>query len=141
MDKKRILIVDDNRTLVMTAECILQKEGYETATALNGRDGLQKAQQWKPDIIILDIVMPEMDGYEVGQQLRQNPATASIPIIFLSAKGNTDERQGAPAIGLKEINKAFDSGANDFLHKPVAAADLLRAIKDLLGLYELISGT
>jgi CheY-like chemotaxis protein len=139
MDKKRILIIDDNRTLVMITERILQKEGYETATALSGRDGLQKAQQWKPDIIILDIVMPVMDGYMVGLQLKQNPATTSIPIIFLSSRGNTDETQGATAEGLREINKAFNSGANDFLHKPVAAADLLRAINNTLGLHKLIS--
>jgi CheY-like chemotaxis protein len=141
MSKKRILIIDDNRTLVLTAERVLQKGGYETATALNGRDGLQKAQQWKPDVIILDIVMPGMNGYEVGNQLRQNPVTADIPIIFLSAKGNTDETQGAPVIGLKEISKAFDSGASDFLHKPVAAVEFLQAVNNVLNLDELISMT
>jgi CheY-like chemotaxis protein len=139
MGKKRILIIDDNRTLAMAAERILQKEGYETVSALNGRDGLQKAQQWNPDIIILDIVMPGMDGYEVSHQLKRNPDTASIPIIFLSAKGNTDATQGAPAAGLKEIDEAFASGANDFLHKPVAAATLIRAVNNLLGLDNLIA--
>jgi twitching motility two-component system response regulator PilH len=138
MDKKRILVVDDNRMLAMTAERVLQKQGYETASALNGPEGLQKAQQWKPDLIILDIVMPGMDGYEVSRQLKRYPDTVDIPIIFLSSKGNTDETEGPPIVGLKEINKAFNSGANDFLHKPVAAADLLRAVNDVFGLYKLL---
>jgi CheY-like chemotaxis protein len=139
MDAKRILIIDDNRTMAVTAERILQKKGYETASSLNGRDGLLKVQQFKPDAIILDIVMPGMDGYEVCTQLKQNPETAGIPIIFLSAKGNTDETLGAPALGLKEINKAFESGANDFLHKPLTAAELIQAVDNLFALDSMIS--
>jgi CheY-like chemotaxis protein len=141
MKKKRVLIIDDNRTLALTAERVLQKQGYDTQAAMNGREGLERAQEWQPDIIILDIVMPGMDGYEVGRQLRQHPRTASIPIIFLSAKGNTDEKEGSPNIGLKEINRAFRCGANDFLHKPVAAADLIYAVENILKISELISKT
>jgi CheY-like chemotaxis protein len=139
MEKKRVLIIDDNRTLALTAERVLQKQGYDTQTAMNGREGLEKAQKWQPDIIILDIVMPGIDGYEVGRELRQDPGTAGIPIIFLSAKGNTDEKEGSPTIGLKEINRAFKCGANDFLHKPVAAADLIYAVENILKISELIS--
>jgi CheY-like chemotaxis protein len=122
----------------MVAERVLQNNGYETMAALNGRDGLEKANEWKPDIILLDIVMPEMNGYEVAQKLRQSPETTRIPVVFLSAKGDVDEKQGASA-GLKEIDQAFDSGANDFLHKPVAASDLLQTISDVLSLNELLS--
>ena len=84
MDKKRILVVDDNRMLAMTAERVLQKQGYETASALNGREGLQKAQQWKPDLIILDIIMPSLDGIGICLQLRQWTKT---PIMMLSTWG------------------------------------------------------
>lgn len=131
-NKKRILVIDDNRTLVMAARGVLQKNGYDVITALNASEGLQKARQEKPDVIILDIVMPGMNGYEAGRQLKQDPETAYIPIIFLSAKGNTDEKKGATVYGLKEIDKAFECGANDFLNKPVKANDLLNAVKNAL---------
>jgi len=131
-NKKRVLVIDDNRTLVLAARGVLQKNGYDVITALNGSEGLQKAEQEKPDVIVLDIVMPGMNGYEVGQELKQNPETSDIPIIFLSAKGNTDEKKGPTANGLKEIDKAFECGANDFLNKPVKADDLLASIKNVL---------
>jgi CheY-like chemotaxis protein len=100
---------------------------------------LEKAQQWKPDIVILDIVMPGMDGYDVGCRLKRNPETTNIPIIFLSSKGEVDKTKGAPALGLREIEKAFDSGANDFLHKPVKANELVRTVQNLLAMDDLIS--
>ena len=131
-NKKRILVIDDNRTLVLAAKGVLQKNGYDVITALDGSEGLEKAKQEKPDAIILDIMMPGMNGYEVGQQLKQAPETSNIPIIFLSAKGNTDEKKEPTANGLKEIDKAFECGANDFLNKPVKAYDLLKSIKNVL---------
>jgi len=136
-DKIHILVIDDNRTLVLVAERVLKKQGYAVSTALNGADGIKKARAEKPALIILDIVMPEMDGYEVGRQLKQNPDTASIPIIYLSAKGNTDETKGSTADGLKEIDKAFECGASDFLNKPVKASDLIETVKNVLWLSRL----
>ena len=136
-NKKRILVIDDNRTLVLTAKGVLQKSGYDVITALHGMEGLRKAKQEKPDVIVLDIVMPEMNGYVVGKELKQDPETADIPIIFLSARGNTDEKKGPTANGLKEIEKAFECGANDFLNKPVKANDLLKSIKNVLWFSEM----
>lgn len=137
--KKLILVVDDNRVMVLATKRILQKQSYDVITALNGVEGLEKARKEKPDVIILDIVMPGMDGYEVGHQLRMDPDTTEIPIIFLSAKGNTDEKKGPTVIGLEEIDKAFECGANEFLQKPVAADELLRTVHNVLGLSKLIS--
>jgi len=137
--KKRVLVIDDNRTLVLAAERILQKQGYDVITALNGPDGLQKARKERPDIIILDIIMPEMDGYEVARNLKSDSDTAHIPIIFLSARGNTDETKGPTTVGLEEIGTAFECGGNDFLQKPVSAADLLNTVKNVLWLSRLDS--
>ena len=131
-EKKRVLVIDDNRTLVLVAQRILQKNGYDVVTAMNGPDGLEKAHQDKPDLIILDIMMPEMDGFEVARNLKGDADTAQIPIIFLSARGNTDETKGPTTVGLEEIGTAFESGGNDFLQKPVKAEDLLEAVKNVL---------
>jgi len=128
-DKQRILIIDDDKSLVLVAERLLQKEGYAVITAFSGLEGLQKAQAEKPDLVILDIVMPGMEGYEVCRQLKSNALTAHTPVIVLSVKGQTDTWKGAPAVGLRETSTAFNCGANNFLTKPVAANDLLRTVK------------
>jgi two-component system alkaline phosphatase synthesis response regulator PhoP len=136
-DKKLILVVDDNKSLVLLAQRILQKEGYDVLTAFNGRDGLQKAQETRPDLAILDIEMPEMDGYEVGRCLRQNANTAKIPLIFLTARGKVDNRVQADAVSLADQTKAFDEcGACDFLNKPLAAEELIKAVKETLWLVQ-----
>ena len=135
----RILVIDDNKSLVFIAERVLQREGYIVSTALNGQEGIHKAKTEKPDLIVLDIEMPGLNGYEVCRELQQDQNTINIPIIFLSAKGNTDETQGASAVGLKEIKLAFNLGASEFLHKPVSAADLITAVKKTLSFTDIIS--
>jgi CheY-like chemotaxis protein len=129
-EKKRILIIDDNRALVLAAERVLQKNGYDVLTAFDGLKGLEKARAEKPDLILLDISMPLMDGYEVCHNLKSDPDMARIPVIILSAKGEIDERKTASAVGLKEVYTAYDLGANNFLTKPVAADDLLNAVRN-----------
>jgi CheY-like chemotaxis protein len=138
-EKRRILVVDDNRALVYAAERVLQKEGFDVLTAYSGPDGLEKARTGNPDIIVLDILMPEMNGYEVCRKLQANPNTCNIPVIFLSVKGVVDERKGASDKGLKEINDAFDYGAYDFLNKPVKARELIDAINKALSFRQLLS--
>jgi CheY-like chemotaxis protein len=128
--KQRILIVDDNHSLVLATERVLQKDGFDVFTAYDGLEGLEKARTEKPDLIILDIMMPKMDGYEVCHQLKSDPVTAPIPIIILSAKGEIDEKKSAPVIGLKEVYAAYKLGANNFLTKPVTASDILNAVRD-----------
>jgi DNA-binding response OmpR family regulator len=132
-----VLIVDDEKSLLLIAQRVLQKEGFEVITASNGLEGLQQAQGKKPDIIVLDIVMPDMNGYEVCRRLQCSSATCGIPVIFLSVKGNVDEKV-APAQGLKEINMAFDNGAADFLNKPVSARELIDTIRKVLSTYDII---
>jgi CheY-like chemotaxis protein len=139
-EKHRILIVDDNHALVLAAERVLQKEGFDVLTAYDGLEGLEKARAEKPDLIILDIMMPKMDGYEVCRQLRNDPVTARIPIIILSAKGEVDEKKSAPAIGLKDIYSAYNLGVNNFLTKPVTANDVLNAVRDEFSFSALLKG-
>ncbi len=139
MSPKRVLVIDDNRMLGTMAERVLQKAGYEATVVRDGRDGIRQAQSFAPDLIILDIVMPGMDGYEVAWALKRNPTTANIPVIFLSGCGNTDETEGGSARGLREINQAFEIGASDFLHKPVAAIELLKSVERILSFHDFMT--
>jgi CheY-like chemotaxis protein len=137
--KPLVLMVDDEKSLVLIAQRVLQKEGFDVITASNGIEGLKQAQENLPDVIVLDIVMPQMNGYEVCQKLQANMNTCNIPVIFLSIKGTVDENKGATTEGLKEINEAFNRGASDFLNKPVTARELIDAIKKALSFHQILS--
>jgi two-component system alkaline phosphatase synthesis response regulator PhoP len=128
-EKKRILIVDDNHSLVLGAQLLLKQNDFDVSTAYDGAQGLEKALTEKPDLIILDINMPVMNGYEVCRRLRSEPDTARIPIIILSARGEVDEQKSAVVVGLQEVYEGYDLGANNFLTKPVTAQELLDAVK------------
>ncbi len=138
MDSRtRILIVDDNRSLVRIIEGILQKEGFETLAAFDGPEGLQKAREEKPDLIILDIVMPGIDGYEVACRLQRDSGTAAIPILMLTVKGQVDVAPGIEAgkklrTGIEEQIEGFDVGAIEFLNKPVKAKELVKRVRAAL---------
>jgi CheY-like chemotaxis protein len=137
--KPLILVVDDEKSLVLIAQRVLQKEGFDVITASNGVEGLKKAQESLPDVIVLDIVMPEMNGYQVCQKLQANMNTCGIPVIFLSVKGTVDENKSPTHEGLKEINEAFNRGASDFLNKPVTARELIDTIKKALSFQQILS--
>ena len=130
-----ILIVDDNRSLVNMIAGVLHKRDYEVITAFDGMEGLLKAQSEKPDLIVLDIVMPKLVGYEVCHRLQENPATKHIPVIMLTIKGQVDD----PTLDertiegrIQEQMAGFEVGAVDFLTKPVKAGELIERIKSLL---------
>ena len=91
--KERILIVNDRRSEVWFIKRILQREGFEVLTAFDGPEGLQRVKEKKPDLIILDTIMPRMSGYEVYQYLQKDPDTAYIPILFLINNGKVDEKR------------------------------------------------
>lgn len=117
----RILIVDDQPDLAMLMADMLADAGYTTRTAMNGRDALSEIQADPPDLLLLDVHMPDLDGYEVATMLKSDPATATIPIIMLSAF----DGRGSRLIGL-------ECGAEDFLGKPVDSAELITKIRNLL---------
>jgi DNA-binding response OmpR family regulator len=135
--KARILVIDDHERTVKAIEEILQEQGYEVLTAFEGATGLQRAREEKPDLIILDIMMPGMDGYEVCQRLQSDPATARIAVLMLTGKGRVDAAR--PGLGplvlqqrVREQLDAFDAGAVEFLTKPLRAKELLKRVKGLL---------
>ncbi|MFD1094268.1 response regulator [Salegentibacter chungangensis] len=118
---KKILLIEDDVTVRENTAELLELSNYEVITASNGKLGVEKAKHSIPDIIVCDIMMPEMDGYGVLQALSGNSETANIPFIFLSAK--TEH---------KDIRKGMDLGADDYLTKPFEEEDLLSAIESRL---------
>jgi pilus assembly protein CpaE len=117
----RILVVDDTELNLKMVSAILLKDGYEVITARNGFEALEVIKSAPPALAILDVMMPDMDGYTLCKRLRQNPTTAKIPIIILTALS-----------GVEDKIKAFDSGADDFLAKPFEPQELRARIKVLL---------
>ena len=143
MDSKtHILVVDDNHSMVWTIKALLQKEGFEVLTAFDGLEGLQKARGEKPNLIILDIVMPRMDGYEVCRLLQDDPDTAAIPVLMLTVKGYMDDPSlddQAIESRVQEQMNGFDAGAVDFMSKPIKARELLERVRALLWFEDLPS--
>lgn len=121
MDKGKILVVDDDQDIVEMLSYNLLKEGYQVEKAYNGKEAIETAGQFKPDLIILDVMMPEMDGMETCRELRANPETAETIIAFLTARGE-DYSQIA----------GFEAGADDYISKPVKPRVLLSRVQALL---------
>ena len=122
MSKGKILVVDDEIYIVHILDFSLGMEGYEVVTALDGEQALERVASEKPDLIVLDIMMPKLDGYEVCRAVKSNPATKNVPVILLSAKGrNVDQKMG------------FDVGADDYITKPFSPRKLVERINQLLG--------
>jgi len=122
MSKGKILVVDDEIYIVHILDFSLGMEGYEVVTALDGEQALERVASEKPDLIVLDIMMPKLDGYEVCRTVKSNPATKNVPVILLSAKGrNVDQKMG------------FDVGADDYITKPFSPRKLVERINQLLG--------
>ncbi|MFN8411775.1 MAG: response regulator [Anaerolineales bacterium] len=118
---EKILIVDDDLDTLRLVGLMLQKIGYQISAASNGAQGLAKALEERPDLILLDVMMPDMDGYEVTRRLRRNPATVSIPILMFTAKTQLDDKVAG-----------FEVGADDYLTKPTHPTELQSHVKALL---------
>jgi len=115
---KKILIIEDQPQMRRNLATILEMEGFQVSLAEHGNAGIAQARECKPDLIICDVMMPELDGYGVLRILRSEKVTATIPFIFLTAKGEKiDQRTG------------MNLGADDYLTKPVARTDLLASVK------------
>jgi two-component system, OmpR family, alkaline phosphatase synthesis response regulator PhoP len=135
----RILVVDDNRSIVNLIQVVLQKAGYRVLTAFDGLQGLEAARKEKPDLVILDVMMPKMDGYRVCQALQADPDTNAIPILFLTARGQLGDNQrksvyGGMAVPITERMIGYDAGAIEFMSKPVKAKELVQRVKAILWL-------
>lgn len=117
----RILVIDDDQAIAELIKVNLDLLGHQTTTAHDGIKGLALAQQNRPDLIVLDVMMPDLDGFTVCQRLRQNAATTGIPILMLTALGMTRDKV-----------KGFDSGADDYLVKPFEIPELQVRVRALL---------
>jgi DNA-binding response OmpR family regulator len=125
MKKKKILIVDDEDDILHFLELVLREKGYEVATASGGHEALTKAQLERPDLVLLDIMMPQMDGWEVLKLLRVDEGTNQIPVAMLSARTEAKDR----VQGLQE-------GAIDYICKPFSLQELLGKIETIFSQVE-----
>jgi two-component system, OmpR family, alkaline phosphatase synthesis response regulator PhoP len=117
----RVLIADDNLQNCELLDAYLADEPYEIAMAYDGQETLAKVAEFQPDLILLDIMMPKLSGYEVCQRLRKDPSTRDIPVLMVTALNE-----------MGDIEKAVQAGADDFLTKPVNRLELLTRVKSLL---------
>lgn len=119
--KAKILLIDDHRTVLRLLEAILKLKGYDLLYAENGQQGMALARQAQPDLILLDVMMPEIDGFKVCQYLKGQPDTAPIPVVFLTARGAESDLETGRRVG-----------AEGFLTKPFLAREVLDLIERLL---------
>jgi two-component system cell cycle response regulator DivK len=121
MSKGRILVVEDNMDTYELMRFILERDGYETFLAMNGRDGLSAARKQKPDLILMDMSMPEMNGWEATRRIKKDPKTGSIPLIAVTAHALPGDRQ-----------RALDAGCNEYITKPMDLSELVEAVNRTL---------
>jgi len=124
--KTKILLVDDDPDFVMATTLVLQEAGYDVVTTLRGREAVPKAREEKPDLIILDVIMPDRDGFVVCEDLKADAELASIPVIMLTSFA---ERKGETSIA---VTGGMLLEAEDYVDKPVRPAELLRRIEAVL---------
>ncbi|WP_043768026.1 response regulator transcription factor [Algiphilus aromaticivorans] len=117
----RVLVVDDEPGIVTSLEFLLKQAGFTVSTATDGDSGLEKAQAERPDLILLDIMMPGRDGFEVCQTLRADPAMANTKIVMLTARSRDAEQA-----------KGLALGADDYITKPFSTRDLVARVQELL---------
>jgi len=122
---RKVLVVDDTPRNIQLLDAILSPRGYTVVAASSGTEALEKVRVEAPDLVLLDIVMPRMSGYEVAQRLRADPATRFLPIVMVTALGAQEEKV-----------KAIEAGADDFLTKPINQLELLARVKSLLRIKE-----
>lgn len=122
MPKPRILIADDEPNIVLSLEFLMQRAGYAVEVVDNGEDALKRAAEDPPDLMLLDVMLPRLSGFEVCQRLRALPACRTLPIVMLTAKGRDSE-----------VSKGLALGATAYITKPFSVEDLVREVKRILG--------
>ena len=120
-EKIKILIVDDEPDIVQTLQDRLEMNGYHIITACNGKEGFEKTLQEKPDIILLDVIMPVMDGFEMLEALRKHPEVGDCPVIMVTARSQT-----------QDITQAKGGGVEDYIVKPFNLSELLEKIENIV---------
>ncbi len=123
LERKKILLVDDSSLVLRVEQLILSKGPYELIVARDGQEGLERALADPPDLILMDLVMPRMDGFEAVRRLRAHEATKTIPVIMVTTLGEADSMEAG-----------FEAGCSDYVTKPIEATLLLAKVRDHLGL-------
>lgn len=118
---KKILVVDDNRDAILILTATLKREGYPVMIATNGLEAIEKGLEENPALILLDLMLPKMDGLEVCKVIKANPKTSQIPILILTAKKDAESRK-----------RSLELGASEYLLKPIIPADLIRHVRKYL---------
>jgi DNA-binding response OmpR family regulator len=118
----RVLVVEDDPSIVQSLEFLLRAEGYDIRCAMRGDEALAAVQEFKPDLLVLDVMLPAIDGFEVCLRLRADPATRPIRVLMLTARGRDSE-----------IARGRAAGADDYLTKPFATRELVDRVRALLG--------
>lgn len=125
-DKAKILMVDDDPDFVEAIKIMLENKSYQVVTACNGQEGKEKVEQEKPDLIILDVMMPKKHGFELCKELKKNPDFAQIPVLLLTAVG-----ENIPT-STYSVQMGLDTEADDYLEKPVEPDVLIARVEELL---------
>ena len=128
-ERYTVLVIEDNDHIRKLVEQILRSEGYETVSACGGREGLNCFRQGHPDIVLCDVMMPEVDGFDVLKEIRKEPRGLYLPFVFLTGKGSRDD-----------VRSGMNLGADDYLMKPVTAGELIETVETRLRLNEARSG-
>jgi len=122
MNRKKILLVDDSSTVLLMERMILSKSPYDLVTARDGWEGVEKAKAERPDLILMDVVMPRMDGFEACRRLRADDETRQIPVIMVTTRGE-----------LQSVESGYESGCSDYVTKPINGLELLSKVRNYLG--------
>jgi len=120
--KKVLLLVDDSKTILLMERMILGGGAYELITALDGEEAVEKARAELPDLILMDVVMPRMNGFEACRRIRSGVATADIPVIMVTTRGE-----------IESVEAGYESGCADYVIKPIDAQELLAKVQSYLG--------
>ena len=123
MYEGKILVVDDEVYILHILDFSLGAEGFDVITATDGEEALAKAQREKPDLIVMDVMMPRLDGYETCRRLKNDPGTKDIPVLLLTARGREEDRQ-----------RGVEFGADDYITKPFSPNKLISRVSDILGI-------
>jgi DNA-binding response OmpR family regulator len=122
MSRKKILLVDDSSTILMMEKFILRNDPYTIITASNGEEGVRKAAAEQPDLILLDVIMPRMSGFEACRLMRDNESLRNVPIIMVTTRGEA-----------ANVETGWLVGCTDYVTKPINATELLAKVRSLLG--------
>ena len=122
MGLRKILLVDDSETVLQMEQMILAKNSYELILAHDGEEGVAKALATRPDLILMDIVMPKMDGFEAVKKIRDHAQIRDVPIVMVTSKGEAESMEAG-----------YENGCSDYILKPIDRLELLAKVKNLLG--------